>query len=505
MRKIFKTLIYIALITFSASCSKWLDVQPKTQIKGDAMFESEAGFKEAIIGCYIKLSEDALYGKELGPGMVEFMAQQYDFLSADNINVYRHFHDHNYEQTRGTSDRVWDELYNVIANLNYIIENLELKKDMLSPSSYNVLKGETLGLRAFLHFELVRLFCYGNIQNQPEVLDKPAIPYRHIYDHVQTEQSTLKETLELISADLAISREILQKYDPFTYDHGGRPDDYYAKEEDAFFMESNRIMHFNYKAANVLAMRILMYEGSAESLDSVIVIGEHMIASAKLPWVGQAAVESTNKAQLDYMLSSEMIFGIETFQRYQNIFDNMFLVYKDESTAEYNTSGVGIETDRCNDLYDINNGGELDFRFKLYRSEKGDYNQIERYYEDDMAIYKNNMPLMRTPEVYLMVAEALNSRNNDEDKATAIEHINTYRGKRGLLSGAYVASELTKQEVDEIILKEYQREFIAEGVMFYYYKRLGFSSIGDSEMNNIEYMLPIPNDEIDFGYIDNNR
>ena len=47
-----KTIIKISLVLFtslSMSCSGWLDVEPKTEVKSDIMFESESGFKDAIV------------------------------------------------------------------------------------------------------------------------------------------------------------------------------------------------------------------------------------------------------------------------------------------------------------------------------------------------------------------------------------------------------------------------------------------------------------------------
>ena len=40
----------IGLLVLS-SCSDWLDIQPKTEVKEDKMFETESGFKDALIGC----------------------------------------------------------------------------------------------------------------------------------------------------------------------------------------------------------------------------------------------------------------------------------------------------------------------------------------------------------------------------------------------------------------------------------------------------------------------
>ena len=44
-----KTYLYISLVSFLTftlgSCSEWLDVQPKTEVKQDRMFESEQALK----------------------------------------------------------------------------------------------------------------------------------------------------------------------------------------------------------------------------------------------------------------------------------------------------------------------------------------------------------------------------------------------------------------------------------------------------------------------------
>lgn len=48
-----KKKIYILLLGVViglTACSDWLDVQPKTSISGDDLFESEAGFKDVLTG-----------------------------------------------------------------------------------------------------------------------------------------------------------------------------------------------------------------------------------------------------------------------------------------------------------------------------------------------------------------------------------------------------------------------------------------------------------------------
>lgn len=54
----------------TTSCDSWLDVKPKTEEEAERMFSTEEGFKSALAGAYISLSQPELYGRELTFGMV---------------------------------------------------------------------------------------------------------------------------------------------------------------------------------------------------------------------------------------------------------------------------------------------------------------------------------------------------------------------------------------------------------------------------------------------------
>ena len=60
-------------------------------------------------------------------------------------------------------------------------------------------------------------------------------------------------------------------------------------------------------------------------------------------------------------------------------------------------------------------------------------------------------------------------------------------------------TEVTLEE----IRKEYRKEFIAEGVMFHYYKRLGIVDIPDYDeaMGDRQYLLPYPDFETENGRV----
>ena len=53
---------------------------------------------------------------------------------------------------------IWEKSYNLIANINKLLENCEKYRDVLSDEYYQLIKGEALALRAYLHFDIFRLF-----------------------------------------------------------------------------------------------------------------------------------------------------------------------------------------------------------------------------------------------------------------------------------------------------------------------------------------------------------
>lgn len=64
-----KKYIYIILIymtsLITSSCSDWFDVTAPSEIRKDDHFSSVTGFQQSLIGCYIGMTDDALYGTNL--------------------------------------------------------------------------------------------------------------------------------------------------------------------------------------------------------------------------------------------------------------------------------------------------------------------------------------------------------------------------------------------------------------------------------------------------------
>ena len=116
--------------------------------------------------------------------------------------------------------------------------------------------------------------------------------------------------------------------------------------------------------------------------------------------------------------------------------------------------------------------------------------------DGDVQPAKCRIPLIRLAEMYYISAEC----TDDLDKAT--DRLADIWRARG-----YGLPDLgieTKEDVLQFIADDYRRDFYAEGQLFYFYKRNGYTSIPGSTVDisgKLEsvYVFPIPEDEDDFG------
>ncbi|RZK63844.1 MAG: hypothetical protein EOO85_30620, partial [Pedobacter sp.] len=204
-----KQYIYLIIIVLSfSSCKKFLDVKPESDVTKEDLFNTEEGFKEALNGVYNLASEQKLYGGNLTFGNLDIMAQNYEFTNLDNRLVQSFtYTDANIIRK---NDEIWAAAYSTISNINTILDQAEKKKGILFDKNYELIKGEALTLRAYLHFDLLRMFA-------PSYLSKPnamAIPYVTEVSIKSTPFSNVTEVLNKIIADLTEAKRLLRIADP---------------------------------------------------------------------------------------------------------------------------------------------------------------------------------------------------------------------------------------------------------------------------------------------------
>jgi len=463
----------IALIGLN-SCEKWLSIKPADRIIEDNIFNSEAGFYSALNGVYNELLKSDLYGFALGSEFIEILAQQYNIRPANAD--YTLLANYNYTSVYGKQrlESIWDASFKAVLNCNKIIENADTRGQILSRKAYNVILGESLALRAFLHFDMLRLF--GPLYNTSPTNN--SIPY---VDKITVSPSPLLPANEVITKilnDLDNAESLLKESDPILVD--GPQNDVIEGADNTYRF---RTLRLNYYAVLALKARVYLYAGDkVNALKYAKLIIEDTKRTDFFPFTPYTEILS-NVSNPDRMFSSEVIFGLYHTNR-NSIFQNYF---NPEASIAQN-----LLIPRAGNIATLFSGEESDYRYdpiwKVSNLEANVKYCTKYRIGETPALYRNNiMPLIRLGEVYLIAAEA--SPNDSE----AYGYLNKLRNQRGLTD---ISDNLSTR-----IKNEYIKELYGEGQLFFFYKRNQTtpirSGISNSNvtMNATKYVPVLPDSE----------
>lgn len=487
-RYLFITIILMAGIAATTACSDWLDVKPKTLVREQDMYDVESGFKDVLTGFYIMMTEENLYGKNLTYGWMEMLAQRYDETELDGDNRMIQGAPYAYAgRTKSYVDNSYTSLYNVIANINKFLMSLETYKSNLHTENYyEIMKAESLGLRAFLHFDLLRMF--GPVYRlNPET---PSVSYRTRYDIIPTQRLSATAVCDSILTDLQVAHDILEKADPNVFNFPiDRPD------ANQFLVL--RQLRMNYYATKALMARVYCYKNDPESRRLALKYAQEVIES---PYFSLAETNADNP-----VLFAEHIFAINVYELKKRT-DPLF--------SPGNTSGILLnKKETIETLYETRGAGTNDFRGKEQGFvSKGQHRILNKFNQD---VYsgrysgKDIIPLIRLAEMYYIAAECT------ESAAESAEYLNTIRQKRGIPSSDILVGNAqwdrldTRADFDNSktvrineIMREYRKEFFGEGQLFFFYKRHNYRTFFNAPPNldiRQYYVMPMHNDEVSFG------
>jgi hypothetical protein len=481
-------LLFIFIGCCLTSCSKWLDVKPKSEVSQDVLFSTEEGFQESLNGIYSRCAQEDSYGKEITCGFLDVMAQNYTIPNLDGKN-YRQTALFNYKNDSLISrkDHAWKALYNGVANSNLILQHIEGKQKLFAGMKYSLIKGEALALRGYFHFDALRMFAPSYASNA----NAKAIPYVTVFSKAVTPLSSVTAVLDSVIADLNNAKELLRISDPIL--SGGYIVGYPLKDSSTetsgeLFLQQRR-HRMNYYAVCGTLARVYLYKGDkTNALSNALEI----INANKFPWTKQNNFLNPDPEKKDRILYKELIFGWYVPNRTDNLKD----LFRSGSQSLHVTTNEGQI------IYEVGSVGGDDFRYKQWLSEQsessGTYLQLEKYTRDgDANLHYQMSPAIRLSEMYYIAAEC--SFDTDPEKAWG--YFNTVRMNRGI--GTTITNEASKEIFLNELVKESRKEFYGEGQIFYMYKRLNRAIVGQSGIlyspaDNI-FVLPLPDDEIQFG------
>ncbi|MDO4770442.1 RagB/SusD family nutrient uptake outer membrane protein [Porphyromonas sp.] len=478
MKYILSTILVALCVS---SCSDWLDVEPKTNVREERLFSDEQGFKEALTGAYILTSKPPLYGKELTYGFIDQLAQRY--VNPVNVDLIFDFTKptfYNFEltalQTKNYTNAIWSESYNIIANINNLIENIEKRGDRVTtPGLRDIIHGEALGLRAFLHFDLLRMFGPTYKSNFSDT----SIPYRTQFNRDTKALLPATEIVELVLSDLKKAEALLEN-DPMDISYESPSNG--ATNNPFLHRRSKRMNKFAVKA---LMARVYLYKGDmaeAKNKANEVINAENKSGNRIFEFV-------TDNAK-DHLLSKELIFAISMDKT-----DFATRIRGDFDGSQFSYCNAGDRA-RLNEIFDVKNDGVNDIRMR----EAGGFSvtttttTTQKYRQDNSHESINNtIPLIRLAEMYYIVAEATADLSESARvlsqvrKARALESLQAFRDEDEKLKN---------------IEKEYRKEFYAEGQLWHFYKRKEYKTFLFSpikEMNEKHYRFSVPENEITFG------
>ena len=468
-----KFLLLSAAVTL-VSCDDWLDVRPKSEILADNHFETESGFKDQLTGVYTAMTETSMYGRSLSFGLMSVLSQDYDLKSESS---YRYAAEYNYEETntKNMIDNIWSSTYSCIANLNIMLQYIDNDPNIFTDNNYKMYKGEILGLRAFLHLEMLRIFSPSPKANGGAM----AIPYVTKYDKVVTTQKTVNQTLDLIINDLLDAEELLKDSDPM------------PNKEVYYTTRWARRYYFNYYAVVGTLARAYMYKGDTENAlkyaEMIVEEGEDP-SDSNFSWTHYTTMNSQHEYEVNRLFSGECLF-------YLNVKDFNDIVKYHFTSSSSNNTFTPSET-KADQIYEKTSKGlGNDYRMLKNFAYDGADKYLWKYHQYENSVCANIVPVLRKSEAYYIAAEIL----KDSDPARAVELLNLVREARNL--SLYPLPEtLTADEIQEEVRKEYRKEFLAEGQMFFYYKRVNADRIEGAGVGAANvYVLPMPDNEIEFG------
>ncbi|MFC3559238.1 RagB/SusD family nutrient uptake outer membrane protein [Pedobacter jamesrossensis] len=482
-----KKYILILLTLFAlSSCKKFLDIQPESDVSKEELFTSEEGFKEALNGAYVGFAGANLYGGNLTFSNLDIMAQNYQFNDATFQRIAPF--DYTIPSFIDKINSIWTGSYKAIGNVNQILEVIDDRKALFRDNNYAIIKAEALALRAYMHFDLLRMFG-TSYKNNPTF---KAMPYVTTVSTKTTVYSTVAEVMDKVIADLQQAKALLKTTDPIINASYvvGYPQDVKSTElkNSSLFLQ-NRRHRLNYYAVVGELARVYLYK--ADNVNALINAKE-VIASLKFPWTVKEDFFNADAAKRDRIFYNEIVFGWfvpKSLDQLNGLFSN--------NNPDYSSTA-----DQINSIYNLGTVGADDWRYKQWfrlikSAGNADRFYLQKYIVNSAPIVNLHpliAPALRLSELYLIAAEA----SFDGSPAAAVDYFNILRTHRGI--GKAITADISKTDFINQLEGEYRKEFYGESQNFFMHKRLNLNIITTSGLiyppTDKLFVFPLPVDEL---------
>ena len=516
MKKIFILLASAGLLLCLPSCEKWLTATSSSQISDTQLFSSRAGFQEALSGIYLCLAQPECYGRDYTWFISDLAAYPY---SAQHENIYSGIQNHNYTTavTFPAITSMWLSGYHAIANINKMLLEIDARRDVVTDETeYRLMKGELLALRAWVHFDILRMWGLENWSG--DNAGKMTVPYVTTYEKEPTVQRSYAETAALLMADIDAAVDLLS-VDPI---RGTKPENFDAVVNTNGFWD-NRTSHLNWYAAKGLKARVLLWQDRFEEAAAIArAVIDEVLEKEIVHWVDPIAqLGMVTNEQRDWTFSCEHLFTLEVPDLYSTVQTYFF--------SDMSKSGLRIDPATVTLFFDTAVGfvvqdGKIVSDIRLDSDIRGPAMMLRfsgsgyipyKFYASSSSVYRNRMPMLRLSELYLIAAEEAMQRDDVQGFLDMVNELNSHRGiddvitpdniNRIYVDGEYVPAP----DMSDLLTLEYAIELIGEGQFLPYLKRRArwdrggavYLSSGLIFATPNKLLFPYPNAETAYGHI----
>ena len=441
MKALYKIGILTAVTLFTAGSCKNLDVSPSDAISTNTLVTTSDGLTNALNGAYALFKDHIEFNGTVDQNNM-YLRQFYhlsDFASDDiacgQITEDPFFNSFtlSHSPAQGNTRYFWYVSYKIITGVNTVIDAVE-KLDAPDAKTQQLL-GECYFLRAFCHFNLVRLFA------KPYSVD-PAAPgiilRTSIEDPAQKARSSVQEVYDAVIAD--------------------------AEKAASLMTQPRGVQYATAEAANALLARVNVYkEDNAKAIE----YANKVINSGKFTLTTK---DSYPSLFANATSGSETIFCIaftpvDDYGKFGSIAS---MIYSDGNSGwgeEFASSSLrAAMAPHPEDVrwsYIIPAADESGTVQKL--------NGIEKYYISKFS-FQNGLPNLSSPimfrlaEMYLIRAEAEAKTSNT---AAALDDVDMIRKNRGLEASLYNKVLPAGKSALDVVLEEKRIEMALEGQRTY--------------------------------------
>ncbi len=464
-------------------CNDWLNVNPEEEVDEEDLFADGEGYRNALNGVYTRISGEEMYAQQLTWGFLDVVARYYNSSKMSQYGAYLKAYNGDYDnvEVRGVLDKVWRGAYTSIANCNNLLQNIaneNVTKFLGRQEEKNMLQGEALALRAFLHFDLLRLFAPVPVKvNETKTGYVPSndndvyIPYCETHPAMFQQRETVNGFLDKVVRDLLEAKTLLAAFDTISEVRKsqletknrflatrGNP------ENELFYCF--RGFRMNYYAVTAILARVYNYRGELELAAQQ---AEEVINN------GSFAVQGSTTDPKQY---NDIIFALSNKKLTE--FFEAYYTGQNKVLCLSNTlinKIFGSDSYECRGYYHLLNVDGENKVSKKYLPATSDRGEIPN----------EIIHIIRTTELHYIAGEYYASIH---DYAKAISYITKVKQANYAYSSPSVNNLATYHEA---WLNEAFRSFIGEGQLFYLYKKLGTKIY--PEMEDGAFVFNIPDSE----------